>query len=140
MPAQRKYTPEIHRLIVECLADGNYRKVAASVGGIDEDTLKNWIDAGDEGDEQLAQFASDVHAAEIEAERSMVEVVRVNAKEDWHAAAWWLARKCSKEWGGTNKTELTGAGGGPVQTADVTKMTDAELAAIIAGTAGSRRA
>lgn len=117
MSAQRKYTQEIHERIVTCLADGNYRKVAASVGGIDEDTLKNWIDAGDAGDAQLAQFALDVHAAEIEAERSMVEVVRSNAKEDWHAAAWWLARKCSKEWGSTNKTELTGAGGGPVQVA-----------------------
>lgn len=133
-----KYSPEVHKRIVDCVRDGNYRKVAAGAGGIAEQTLMDWLEAGRAGTEPFAALLRDIEDAEREAEAEMVLVVRENAKEDWHAASWYLARKHPDRWGQTQKTELTGANGGPVQTLDVTKLSDDELERRIAELSGTR--
>jgi len=128
MSAERKYNAEIHKIIVDCLADGNYRKTAAALAGISENTLINWMNAADEGDEQLRQFAIDVHDAETRAETDLVAVVKAKAIEDWHAAAWILTHRHDHHWGNTTKTELTGKDGGPVQVSGPVIMVPPESA------------
>ena len=43
------------------------------------------------------------------------------------AFQWWLATRNKDDWAKNDKLEIRGAGGGPVQTVDVTKMSDDEL-------------
>jgi transposase-like protein len=140
MPLPRKYSAEVHKIIVDALADGNYRRTAAALAGITEDTLRNWLDAADEGNEELAQFAADVRAAETSAEAELVKVVKASAIEDWHAAAWILTHRHAGQWGNSTKTEITGANGGPLQLQDVTKLSDDELERRIAELSGARPA
>ena len=133
-----KYSPEVHERIVASVRDGNYRKVAAGAGGIEERTLMDWLNAGRDGEEPFASLLADIEAAERDAEADMVKVVRESAKEDWHAASWYLARKHTDRWGQKQAVEVTGANGGPLQTLDVTKLTDDELERRIAELSGAR--
>lgn len=55
---------------------------------------------------------------------------------DVKACMFWLQNRRPKLWKNVSESRLTGPNGGPVEVKDVSKLTDAELAAIVAQTSG----
>jgi len=123
-------TPERQKIIVDYLADGGYVRHACQRAGICEDTYLNWMRRGEkEGKGKFFRFfEACTHACteairknvkiveagagprKVKTKRTIrkadgtVEVVEIEAVEiDWRAAAWWLERRCPKEWGPQDK-------------------------------------
>lgn len=113
-----KRTPECERRILDALRAGNTRKAACAYAGIDLHTLARWSAAH-------ATFATAIEKAEADAETRMVaQIAKAASGGTWTAAAWWLERRRSEEYGRRDKVdtniELTGKDGGPIQSEDVT--------------------
>ena len=115
-------TPERQDRIVGALKVGNTRRAAARHGGIDEDTLLEWIRRGEGRDKRrktqaFADFAVAIKDAEAEAEVQYVNVIKnAAASGNWQAAAWWLERRKSGDYRRTDRIENTGADGRPQET------------------------
>lgn len=127
--------------ICQILREGNTRRTAAALVGIEEETLSRWLAAGAKGKEPYAQLYQAVKNAEEEAVRSRIAIIRKAAEEgNWQAAAWWLERKFPVEWGKQEKlrAELTGENGGPLL-ARVIHLTDEELQGLLGRMASSVR-
>jgi hypothetical protein len=75
------------------------------------------MEKGREGVEPYLQFLHEVNAAENDAERELVDLIRSSVPDDWKAGAWLLERRHPRRWGRLDRSELTGANGGPVQVA-----------------------
>lgn len=59
-----RYTPEIHRQIVEYAEKGIPRKIIAPLVGIGQSTLMLWLKKGREGEEPYVQLLADLEPAE----------------------------------------------------------------------------
>lgn len=60
----------------------------------------------------------------------VTEEVITEREFDWKAAAFWLERRRVQDWGSRQKVEVTGADGGPIETApafDLSKLSEDEL-------------
>jgi transposase len=147
--AKTKLTPKVRDAICEAVRAGNYLKVAASAGGVTEQTIHNWIARGrdekarvEEGhtprkiEAVFLDFFEHLTRAEDQAEADAVRIWREQMPDDWRAAKEYLARRFGERWGDKQRVEMTGKDGGPVEqriTGDterekVTSMID-ELAA-----------
>lgn len=109
-----KYNKQVHADVVEALYEGLFRKHAAALAGISDDSLAHWVKEGEAGVEKYVQFALDVNRAEAELARIHSRRV-VAASEpldpdaapepesderpkrrraaDWRASAWFLERR-----------------------------------------------
>ncbi len=94
-----KYTPDRIERILTALRAGNTRKVACSYASIDQDTLTNWM-------HRYSDFSERVKKAEDEAEMTSVTIIRQAARENWTAAAWWLERRKSQDWGKVVRVDI----------------------------------
>ena len=104
-----KYTPERAQHIKDALRAGNTRTASVLSCGIAYSTFLDWLEA-------YPHFASDIEKAEAEAEMRKVRVIDEAAEVTWQAAAWWLERRRSKDYGRTLK-EVSGPDGGPIPVA-----------------------
>lgn len=104
-------------MLIAAIGLGAPRYVAAIKAGLDEKTLRNWLERGetdDEGNpvdprpnaEEYVQFRLEFLQHEAEAEQLMVDAIRTNP--DWKASAWMLERRHPDRWG--NKTKLEHSG------------------------------
>ncbi len=109
-----KCTPEAQTKIVQAIAGGNYREVAAQWAGVAPETLGRWLSRKRE---PYLSFRRAVLEAEQAAEIRAVALIMKAAAEDPKHAEWWLERKFHERWGRRDRTELTGKDGGPIQTA-----------------------
>jgi hypothetical protein len=66
--------------------------------------------AGEEGDPHYAQFSQDVHKAETDAERVLVQGIRAAGETDWHAQGWILARRFPDRWAEQSKRTVQHTG------------------------------
>lgn len=116
-----KYDGATERKLIDALRDGNTRKTACALGGIDQRTFERWV-------RDFAVFADSVQKAESEAEAERVariglagnggfvtkrtvtrtikpdgsatEVVQEErTAPQWQADAWFLERKNPDSWG-----------------------------------------
>jgi hypothetical protein len=90
-----KLTPEIHKAIVQRIADGCPNVVAAQASGISEKTFYNWLNRGREATLEADiyfQFLQDVEVAAADDEYSLVRTMRRSAEHDWRAAEALLKR------------------------------------------------
>lgn len=121
-------------VVVQALMAGNTRRTSAATAGVDHATFYRWL-ADD------ATFRDAVEKAEADAEaRAVAIVVRAAVGGTWQAAAWWLERRRQDTYALHPKMELSGPGGGPIQTEEVglddhervalRKAIDAELAKV----------
>jgi hypothetical protein len=126
-----KLTPETIDRLIGALAAGNYKETAATYAGITISTLNKWLQIGASDievgreTEYSALFVA-VRAAEAEAEVEAVTAIRLAFGDDWKAAVAFLERRHTQRWGRTNRVELTGAEGGPVQLAQAEIVTEAQ--------------
>lgn len=110
-----KYSKQIVEEIAKLVEEGNFKKDAAALSGISEDTFYSWMKAKPE-------FAERLNRAMIKAKRAMIDVIRKAAMGDkkkkiagiWTAAAWYLERVHHDEFGQRMKGEYSGPGGGPI--------------------------
>lgn len=98
-----KYTPELHRKIVDALRLGAFKKHAANSVGVSEQTLGTWLQWGAEGRVPYDRFLHDVEQAiAADAIRNQTIISKAAAGEhsgDWKAAAWNLERKFPRLYG-----------------------------------------
>jgi len=97
-----KYCPEIVEEICGYLKEGLTQKDSATLAGINNDTLHDWINT-------KSEFSESIKKAQVDAKKEMVDIVRKAAKKTWTAAAWWLERKHKDEF--SLRQELTGKDG-----------------------------
>ena len=135
--------------IVVFIRAGNFTDTAARASGISPSTFYMWQQKGQAAvavadetgrrvpapDVPFVEFALAVEKARAEAEATMVLRI-VQAAVDpktWQAAAWYLERVNRERWGKSTRTELTGAGGGPVA---IRGASDADLLRLAGELAG----
>lgn len=61
----RKFTPERQQLILEALRENPSVPSAASKAGISPVTLNRWLQQGEEGDPEFAEFALEAAQARV---------------------------------------------------------------------------
>ena len=86
-------TPEITKIVIDALREGNYRHTAAAAAGIHRITLTRWEAWGVEGREPYATFLADMVWAEA---MCVIELLREVRKEK--GAAWILERLHANDW------------------------------------------
>lgn len=72
-------------------------------------------------DRPYVDFLRELNAAEARGEVELVILWRSAARDDWRAARDLLARRHPERWREQSTTELVGAGGGPIQTIELTQ-------------------
>src|SRR4051812_29606721 len=100
MARPSKYTPEVVKRITDGLAAGMARKGAAEYGGINQDTLGNWM-------KRYSDFSDAVIRAEATCEFRASLSIRLAFQEgDWKAALAWLERRRHEDWGKRDRIEI----------------------------------
>lgn len=98
-----KYTPEVHKKIVDALSRGCFKAHAAGYARISPDTLESWLRQGEEGVEPYAKLLEDVRFAIAQDALNKQTAISAAAlgqhKGDWRAAAWDLEKKHPKLYG-----------------------------------------
>jgi hypothetical protein len=121
--------PRIDRLL-NALKAGHFVEEACKYAPISEQTYYRWLregaalDARAEAGETLTpeeqaqrELCEAIKAAEVSGQNAALDLIRsAIAAGTWQAAAWFLERR-NKKW--SNRTEITGPDGGPVQTVTV---------------------
>jgi hypothetical protein len=121
--------PKVKRLL-EALRHGDFIDDACAYSGISEDTFYRWQREGNElqtrldkdadltpEEEQIRKMSETIKEAELLGQHAALAVIQRAANSGtWQAAAWFLERR-NKKW--SNRTEITGPDGGPIQTVTV---------------------
>lgn len=146
-------TPERTQKIAELIVAGNDAETAVVASGISTTTYYNWMARGraeiarmvdtnrskpKAAEAIFVEFVETIEKARAEAEARLVILVSKAAADPktWQAATWLLERREPKRWGRINRTEITGADGGAIQSETVVKVSDAELVALADQIAG----
>lgn len=130
MARPTKLTKAVQKRICDAIKQGATYELAAKYAGITYETLNNWRKAGEEAQEgEFFQFFQAIEEAEGMAAVKWLKKIETAAnKGNWAAAAWKLERRYPRDYG-RQVHELTGK----VQIEDVSKLSDDELEAIVAG-------
>ena len=117
---------EIESKVLAAIRVGLTLQKACLACGVPYQTVEHWIRTG--GDE----FSARAKAAIAEREMLWLNEVR-HQERGWQRIAWLLERTCPEDYGRRDvvKTELTGAGGGPLVIEVAENATEAEIAAAI---------
>lgn len=123
-----KLTEELTEQLCALLRTGEFLEHACAAVGLNKTTVYDWIKQGESEPEDGPHriFSNACARAREEGERYHLE--RINkigdgeahagegfSKPDWKARAWILERLNRARYGNVQKTELTGADGGPVK-------------------------
>lgn len=115
-----KLTKEVQKKIETAIAGGNYYEAACNYAGIDYQTFRNWIKAGEEvasgekrktkNSKKYLEFFEVVQAAEARAEVRIVAQWQRQIPNNWQAARDFLARRFPDRWKPRDEQELVGEG------------------------------
>lgn len=128
--------PKVHRLL-NALKAGHFVQEACQYAPISEQTYYRWLREGAALDEKAnagekltpdeqaqRELCEAIKLAEVSGQNAALDMIRdAISGGTWQAAAWFLERR-NKKW--SNRTEITGPDGGPVQTITVDDL-DAKL-------------
>lgn len=105
-----KLTPELIEEAYKLIKSGLDFKTTAWYLGISESAFYKWMREGEKEESGLKkQFFQSIKKAESEAIARNVMLIQKHAQEgNWQAAAWWLERRYSDEWGKKDKINLGG--------------------------------
>lgn len=138
---------KVQRLL-NALKAGHFVQEACQYAPISEQTYYRWLREGQALDaraaagerlnaeeEALRELCEAIKLAEVSGQNNALDKIReaINAGT-WQAAAWFLERR-NKKW--SNRTEVTGPDGGPVQTVTVEDV-DAKIRNLIAASEADR--
>jgi len=101
-PSNSKLRPDVVERVLGSLAEGQFRRTAAHVAGISEDSISEWMKRGAgtqdvPPEEPFATFRRCV--LEIEAMSEARLVAEIASAADWKAKAWMLERRQNLHWG-----------------------------------------
>lgn len=116
MPAS-KFNAVTRQSLITAISLGAPRYVACAKTGLDEKTLRNWLDRGvtdDDGNpvdqrpdvEEYVEFRLKFLAAEAEQEQQML--ASITSDEDWKARAWYMERRYPDRYNQKTKLEHSG--------------------------------
>lgn len=145
---RNELTPDAAAAVVQAIAAGEYAQSAAGKARITVNTLRKWIQRGENAalqvengeeiasaDEPYIQFFFDLMEAESVAESEAVGEVRdAGRRGNWIASMTFLERRHGNRWKRRDGVEHTGANGGPikVENLDNSKVAIAELLTVLA--------
>jgi hypothetical protein len=139
--------PRIDRLL-NALKVGHFVEEACKYAPISERTYYRWLQEGQALDEKaergetltpeeegIRQLCQAIKGAEVAGQNLALDKIReaINLGT-WQAAAWFMERR-NKKW--SNRTEITGPDGGPVQTVTVEDV-DEKIRNLIAASEADR--
>lgn len=103
-----KLSPDRIERLAEALRIGHTRATAAALAGVGESTLYAWLNAANQPDAapEFLDFLEAVKKAEVEAENSLVSLIRNSAEKSWQAGAWLLERRYPDRWAKRVKNEV----------------------------------
>lgn len=133
MARPTKLDPARRERIVEAIRTGCYAETACRAAGISESTYYRWLQRGEAEHAGIyAEFVRVVREAEAEAELHAVALVWEQMPEDWRAAIAFLERRFPTRWRRRTSAEISGPGGGPIETRakstlDLSLLTDQDL-------------
>jgi len=107
------WTPALETQFFDILASGCSIKDAAISAGVDYATVKR-------KQQTDPNFCAKVEKSRVDFKLGSLKIIAAAATKSWQAAAWWLERTHPHEFG-RRAVEVSGPGGGPIVTADVTK-------------------
>lgn len=114
------FTPERREKILTALRVGNYRVIAARMGGIADATFYSWLETGKADraagkSSDFVDFLENVEIAEAQAEATLVAHLMKQARENPTANLGMLRVRFRERWGEpAARMEITGKDGGPV--------------------------
>lgn len=132
----RSFTPEVRKILLAAVRDGEYMTSACRKARIGEPTLRHWLTIGEaaqkaieeaaikgeeapelsEQEAEFVQFYLDVYQAEGVSEGEGVKEVRTAGRDgNWVATMTWMERRFPQRWKKREQTEHVGPGGGPIQ-------------------------
>ena len=137
-------TKERTKKIADLITAGNDAETSAMASGISKAAYYVWLARGRAEIDRLTrnpklkakaseqpyiEFVETIEQARAEAEARLVVLVSKAAADPktWQAATWLLERREPKKWGRVNRTEITGADGGPVKSESTVQVSDTEL-------------
>lgn len=92
-----KLTPEVQKTIVDAVRSGNYMETAASLAGIDRETLLSWLKQGARAKSgRFKEFSNTVKRAVAEAEARDLAVID-KAADGWDKRTGRIHRKLNAE-------------------------------------------
>lgn len=102
-----KLNPTVQAAVVQAIAGGNTRETSAAFAGITKNTFYEWLARGRAAQSGLyREFADAIEKAEADAVAVSVALIRRAAQTQWQAAAWWLERRYSEEWGRKDRVDV----------------------------------
>jgi hypothetical protein len=139
--------PKVTRLL-DALKVGHFVDEACKYAPIHKSTYYRWLQQGDaiddkvqrgetltEDEQQLRDLCDAIKKAEVSGQNAALDTIRAAIKDGtWQAAAWFMERR-NKKW--SNRTEVTGPDGGPVQTVTVEDV-DEKIRNLIAASEAER--
>ncbi len=112
-----KFNDERAAKILEALRLGVPQTTAVSYAGVHDATYYRWLQEATKPDapQELRDFRDAVKAARAEAEVRSVAVIQNASRKTWQAAAWFLERGFPQHWARSDRHEITGRDGGPIE-------------------------
>lgn len=123
-----KKSPERQEIVLKGLRLGLPVTEAASYAGVTRVTVRAWRAAD-------PVFDDACRTARAQLEASLLAKVQIAAQDPKHfgAATFLLERMFPDRYGRSQRLEVTGKGGGPIEHLDVRKMSDEELRKLASG-------
>lgn len=126
-----EFTPELGRRICKRVARIGFEVAAAERAGIHRNTLRNWRERGEKGEEPFAQFAAELAAAKA----TYIETELANVED----ARWKLERLDREQFGAPHRHEHTGKDGGAIVHKHTHTLTRDQSLEIVSKVLGVRR-
>lgn len=102
-----KFTPELGRQVCAIVRRVGFEKTAAELARVHRNTLRNWRERGERGEEPFVEFALDL----AQAKAQFIEQRLERVEDD----RWVLERLDRDQFSTTQKHELTGKDGGALE-------------------------
>lgn len=93
-----KYSPQMQAALCRWLRKGCSFKDACAMEGISYETFRTW-------QTEKSVFSVAIKKAEAECKVARIQTILKASDKSWQAAAWWLERRCSEEYGRMVKEE-----------------------------------
>lgn len=103
-PNAYSMTEEVQDRVIDYLRKGHFVSAACGYAGINTRTYKDWMQKGkdhqEEGlDSQYSRFVVRAEEAMAESQNRALQRIHQGMEDDWKAAAWFLERRHSSNWG-----------------------------------------
>lgn len=129
-----KLTLELQTKICELIEAGNFFNTAALLCHISKDTFQLWMRKGLQEESGIYHdFRVAVEEADAKSEADLLSNIKQYTATDWKSTEFIMKKRHKKNWGDQDKTkvEISGPDGGPIATADYSKLTTTELEQIL---------